>query len=398
MKAGKRQAGMVVYASGDEASEMPNQVYAGSGGQIVTLRYDGRTSAKRHGKDIDAVEFHYDITIDDERQHVGVVVSSDASRAITNWLADSRNYGGGDDPAAAIELALDLSIARILEGVDRGVDFKADAKAYPDSFVKIFGADFEDLISTRKTPNSVIKDYIIRRLYAAWKVGGDDIDYAQMFDRPDQLYLRVGYGELKKVIDLYEGKAELWTREVEDQPYLKATRGLILLQEAKAELPASAPASGPTAIAPASKPEDQPRMLMYDVALSYAGEDRPYVDQVAAILQGKRVRVFYDRYEQVTLWGKDNYDHLADVFENRAHFVVMFISKHYAEKVWPNHERKAAQARAVKERREYILPARFDDTKLPGLSGNVGYIDLRDTTPQQLADLTFEKLIQDMIE
>ena len=43
----------------------------------------------------------------------------------------------------------------------------------------------------------------------------------------------------------------------------------------------------------------------YDVALSFAGEDRFYVDQVATILKEQGVSVFYDEFEEVDLWGKD---------------------------------------------------------------------------------------------
>jgi hypothetical protein len=41
----------------------------------------------------------------------------------------------------------------------------------------------------------------------------------------------------------------------------------------------------------------------YHVALSFAGEDRAYVDGVAAKLHASGVKVFYDRYEEVALWG-----------------------------------------------------------------------------------------------
>jgi hypothetical protein len=51
----------------------------------------------------------------------------------------------------------------------------------------------------------------------------------------------------------------------------------------------------------------------YDVCFSFAGEDREYVEKVAANLIALGVRVFYDRYEQAVLWGKDLYVHLADV-------------------------------------------------------------------------------------
>ena len=82
--------------------------------------------------------------------------------------------------------------------------------------------------------------------------------------------------------------------------------------------------------------------LDYDVALSFAGEDREYVDEVASYLKNQGVLVFYDQYEKADLWGKNLYDHLAEIYSARSKYVVMFISKHYVEKVWPNHERKSA--------------------------------------------------------
>src|SRR5687768_10619908 len=102
--------------------------------------------------------------------------------------------------------------------------------------------------------------------------------------------------------------------------------------------------------------------FLYDVALSFAGEDRPYVGAVAAALVDSGVKVFYDEYETITLWGKDLYVHLRDVYQSQARYTVLFASKHYAEKVWTNHERESAQARAIAESSEYILPARFDDS------------------------------------
>jgi hypothetical protein len=52
----------------------------------------------------------------------------------------------------------------------------------------------------------------------------------------------------------------------------------------------------------------------FDVALSFAGEDREYVGTIANQLRARGIRLFYDQYEQVTLWGKDLYEHLDDVY------------------------------------------------------------------------------------
>ncbi len=130
----------------------------------------------------------------------------------------------------------------------------------------------------------------------------------------------------------------------------------------------------------------------FDVALCFAGEDRDYVEKTAGILRRMGFRVFYDKYETVSSWGKNLYEDLTEVFHTRAAYTVMFVSRHFAEKLWPNHERKSAQARAFKEQREYILPARFDDTEIPGLLDTVAYIDLRQIDPEQLADMIKEKI------
>jgi len=130
----------------------------------------------------------------------------------------------------------------------------------------------------------------------------------------------------------------------------------------------------------------------YDVCLSFAGEDRVYVERVADRLRQAGVRVFYDRYEQVELWGKDLYAHLSDIYTTAARYCVLFVSRHYARKVWTNHERMAAQERAIQENREYILPARFDTTAIPGIRSTVGYIDLRKIKASQFAKMVVAKL------
>jgi hypothetical protein len=143
------------------------------------------------------------------------------------------------------------------------------------------------------------------------------------------------------------------------------------------------------------KPDDaltQRSPRPYHVALSFAGEDRPFVEEVARCLKGRGVRVFYDRYERVSFWGKNLYDHLREVYQFQATYTVIFVSSDYAKKLWTNHERESAQARAFKESREYILPVKFDDTKIPGLLDTTGYVSAKECTPKQICDLIIEKL------
>ncbi|MBK7829360.1 MAG: TIR domain-containing protein [Nannocystis sp.] len=130
----------------------------------------------------------------------------------------------------------------------------------------------------------------------------------------------------------------------------------------------------------------------YDVALSFAGEDRAQAETLASLLKKKGVRVFYDKYEEADLWGKDLYTHLVEVYTTKARYCVMILSQHYAKKLWTNHERKAAQARAFAESKEYILPIKIDDTPIPGVLNTVGYVDLRHTTIAKVVELLLKKL------
>jgi hypothetical protein len=130
----------------------------------------------------------------------------------------------------------------------------------------------------------------------------------------------------------------------------------------------------------------------WDVALSFAGAQRDYVEQVAEVLKARGVRCFYDAGEQVALWGKHLAEELPAVYGEQAAAVVVFVSSEYADRDWTRLERQAALNRAVQLRREYVLPARFDDTPLPGLLSDLVAVDLRGRIPQQFAAMIIDKL------
>ncbi|MGR3302514.1 MAG: toll/interleukin-1 receptor domain-containing protein [Candidatus Scalindua sp.] len=141
-----------------------------------------------------------------------------------------------------------------------------------------------------------------------------------------------------------------------------------------------------------TKSDQDTNDFKYDVCLSFADEDRKYVRDVASQLTKNGIRVFYDEYEEIELWGKDLYVHLDETYRNAARYCVLFISEHYAKKIWTNHERQSAQARALTENQEYILPARFDDTEIPGLKKTIGYIDLINKTADEFATIIYKKI------
>ncbi len=130
----------------------------------------------------------------------------------------------------------------------------------------------------------------------------------------------------------------------------------------------------------------------YDVALSFAEEDRLYAVALFKVLRQYGVEVFYDKEDKSTLWGKNLYPYLSDLYQNRARYCVMFLSKHYAAKFWTNHEREAAQARAFREQEEYILPVRLDDTEIPGILPTTAYLSWPPETAETIASAIITKL------
>jgi len=64
----------------------------------------------------------------------------------------------------------------------------------------------------------------------------------------------------------------------------------------------------------------------YDVAISYAGEDRDYAQTLADALRLRNVKVFYDGYERTTLWGKNLYEYLSDLYQHKSRYCVMLLS------------------------------------------------------------------------
>jgi hypothetical protein len=115
----------------------------------------------------------------------------------------------------------------------------------------------------------------------------------------------------------------------------------------------------------------------FDVAISFAGTERPLAESLAEFLRAAGYAVFYDNFYPEQLWGKNLPVFFDETFRKRARFCVMFVSKEYRDRIWTNLEARSAQARALEEKgNEYILPIRVDDTELEGLLPTVGYVPI----------------------
>lgn len=133
----------------------------------------------------------------------------------------------------------------------------------------------------------------------------------------------------------------------------------------------------------------------YDVALSFAGEDRKYVEEVALFLKKKNIAVFYDYFEEEALWGKNLISYLEEIYTNKSKYCVVFISQYYVQKEWTCYESAAAMVRLLNsnmKQKEYLLPVKFDETKVSVVLSTIGFIDGKKKTPDELGNLIIKKL------
>lgn len=130
----------------------------------------------------------------------------------------------------------------------------------------------------------------------------------------------------------------------------------------------------------------------YDVALSYASEDRVHAEAIAKTLKRAGKKVFFDHDVRSRLWGKGLSEELNAIYSNRATYCVLFVSRHYKEKRWTLHELRAAVVGAARTRkRDYILPVQLDDTRLDELPGDIVYTRIEKGSEAIGADI-LEKL------
>lgn len=138
------------------------------------------------------------------------------------------------------------------------------------------------------------------------------------------------------------------------------------------------------------------KQYKYFVALSFAGEQRAYVEQVSKELSRLNIKHFYDYNEQESLCGKDLAQYLSKLYYEDALYFAPFISKEYAEKVWPSLELSAALDRNMHEFRpdyqRYILPVYFDDIHISGIPKTMGSYMAIKIAPEHLAQAIEKKL------
>ena len=79
-------------------------------------------------------------------------------------------------------------------------------------------------------------------------------------------------------------------------------------------------------------------------------------------------------------------------FSGATFIVVIFLSAAYPEREWTDFVLSIGKEASEKRTEEYLLPIRLDDVKIVGIKSTTGYIDLRQTSVQEVATILADKI------
>ena len=81
----------------------------------------------------------------------------------------------------------------------------------------------------------------------------------------------------------------------------------------------------------------------YDVAVSFATDDRAVAEELAGLLAARKMKVLRAEYQPVELGGSDFLTYIAEMYRTKAQYCLLLISKHYPLNAWTEAERASAR-------------------------------------------------------
>ena len=133
----------------------------------------------------------------------------------------------------------------------------------------------------------------------------------------------------------------------------------------------------------------------FDVSLSFPGEVRTVVEQVAQELEARigPNSYFYDS-NYVSQLAQPSLDILLqDIYRNRSKLIVVFLGANYQKKDWCGIEFRAIREIIMARENSRIMFVRTDDGAVDGVFKTDGYVDVRKFSPAQIADFIVERLV-----
>ncbi|GAP71719.1 ATPase AAA [Candidatus Symbiothrix dinenymphae] len=108
----------------------------------------------------------------------------------------------------------------------------------------------------------------------------------------------------------------------------------------------------------------------YDFALSFAGENRDFADEIFNQLTEREISVFYDRNEQHRILGENVAEYLAPIYKSDAEYVIAILSNNYPKKMWPIFESEQFKSRFGENA---VIPIWYSDTTRSSFDKTIEY-------------------------
>lgn len=133
---------------------------------------------------------------------------------------------------------------------------------------------------------------------------------------------------------------------------------------------------------------------LFDVAISFPGEVRSYVESIAAELEREvgPNSYFYDNNYKAQLARPSLDILLQDIYRNRSRLIVVFLCEKYQEKDWCGIEFRAIKEIIKEREHEKLMFIKMDEGKVEGVFSTDGYIDGRAHTPAEVAGFIQERV------
>ena len=134
--------------------------------------------------------------------------------------------------------------------------------------------------------------------------------------------------------------------------------------------------------------------IKFKIALSFPGEKRKYVEQVADNLKSKlgEDTVFYDFDYQAYLCHPNADIILQNIYHRQSEIIVIFLCKEYSEKEWCGLELRAIRDLIKKKQGHRLIIVRFDNEPVDGFYSIDGYLDAQKFSPEQISAFVIENL------
>lgn len=126
----------------------------------------------------------------------------------------------------------------------------------------------------------------------------------------------------------------------------------------------------------------------YDIALSFAGEDRDIASMIFDKSTEREISVFYDKNEQHRIIAGKIEDYLRPIYRTEAAYVVCLLSEHYPNRIWTKFESDQFKSRFGENA---VIPIRFRSARDGFFHeahdyGSLSFSRERDI-PEQVADI-----------